>query len=64
MTAEDAVYAAWLNLLGSDVPEPPAVEDGLHHLHDLAEASHRPTREGLDDYAADLADRMRIGTEA
>lgn len=57
MTAEDAVYAAWLNLLGSDPSEPPAVEDGLHHLHNLAEASHRPTRK-------DLADRMRIGMEA
>lgn len=46
MTAEDAVYAAWLNLLGSDIPEPPEVEDGLHRLHDLAEASHE-TLEGV-----------------
>lgn len=46
MTAEDAVYAAWLNLLGSDPSEPPEVEDGLHRLHDLAEASHE-TLEGV-----------------
>ena len=40
MTTEDAVYAAWLNLLGSDPSEPPEVEEALHALHDLAEASH------------------------
>jgi hypothetical protein len=42
VTAEDAVYAAWLNLLGSDIPEPPEVEEGLHRLHDRAEHSHHP----------------------
>lgn len=60
MTAEDAVYAEWLNLLGSDTDEPPAVAAGLHVLSLRAQASHDP--ELLDHYA-DLRDRIAIGTE-
>ena len=43
MTAEDEVYAGWLNLLGSDEIEdrdPDVIED-LHQMHDRAEASHK-----------------------
>lgn len=45
MTAEDAVYAAWLNLLGSDeiadtTPAAPDIAADLHRMHERAEASH------------------------
>lgn len=40
MTREDSVYADLLNILGSDLDEPPAVEEILVRLHDAAEASH------------------------
>ena len=46
VTHEDEVYAAWLNLLGSDVrpDEPEAVTADLHTMHDASTASHeRPT---------------------
>lgn len=47
MTAEDEVYASWLNLLGSDVDpaEPEAVTVDLGLMHDASEASH-PVRKG------------------
>lgn len=44
MTADDEVYAAWLNLLGSDEindHDPDIIRD-LHRMHDAAEASHIP----------------------
>ena len=40
MTKEDETYAVWLNLLGSDLYEPPEIEADLHLMHDAAEASH------------------------
>jgi hypothetical protein len=42
MTTEDEVYAAWLNLLGSDeiTDRDPDILTDLHLLHDRAEASH------------------------
>ena len=45
MTAEDAVYAGWLNLLGSDEITDPdeSVREALHRLHDLAGRSHEET---------------------
>lgn len=44
MTKEDAVYADWLDLLGSDEDQDPDPEIiwALHVLHDAAEASHVP----------------------
>jgi hypothetical protein len=42
VTAEDAVYAGWLNLLGSDeITDPdPDIRADLHLMHDTAEESH------------------------
>lgn len=42
MTIEDEVYAAWLNLLGSDEIKDtdPGITADLHAMHDRAEASH------------------------
>lgn len=42
VTGEDAVYAGWLNLLGSDEIEDhdPDIAVDLHLMHDTAEASH------------------------
>ena len=44
MTSEDAVYADWLNLLGSDeiTDRTPVIMTDLHRMHDAAEASHDP----------------------
>lgn len=56
MTREDAVYGAWLDLLGSGTDEGPVLTRALHELHDRAEASH-------DSTAAD-PDAARPGTEA
>jgi hypothetical protein len=42
MTGEDAVYAEWLNLLGSDEikDHDPDILRDLHLMHEVAEASH------------------------
>lgn len=40
MTAEDFVYAEWLDVLGSSTEEGPVLTEALHALHDRAEASH------------------------
>lgn len=42
MTGEDAVYAGWLNLLGSDeiTDLDPDILRDLHLMHDSAEESH------------------------
>ncbi|MFD9544912.1 hypothetical protein [Streptomyces sp. NPDC060022] len=37
MTSEEFVYAATVNLFGSDI-QPPEIEELLHHLHEL----HQP----------------------
>lgn len=47
MTSDDEVYAAWLNLFGSDeiddhTPAAPVITRDLHLMHDTAEASHAP----------------------
>ena len=79
MTTDDETRAAWLNLLGSGTLEGPALHESLEHLHDAAEASHHawgctgaaghtgdcnvpPGR--AEDYAAEQADAIRLGTEA
>lgn len=61
MTQEDAVYGAWLDLLGSGTDEGPVLTRALHELHDRAEASHDPT---AADQAAAEQDAVRLGTEA
>ena len=45
MTSDDAVYADWLNLLGSDeiTDRDPDIAADLHQMHDAAEASHKET---------------------
>lgn len=42
MTGEDAIYAGWLNLLGSDeiADLDPDILRDLHLMHDTAEESH------------------------
>lgn len=40
MTNEEKVYADFLNILGSDPDEPPAVEEILVRLHDAATTEH------------------------
>lgn len=40
MTREEKVYADFLNILGSDPDEPPAVEEILVRLHDAATTEH------------------------
>jgi hypothetical protein len=42
MTGEDAVYAWWLDVLGSDeiADTDPGITRALHRMHDAAEASH------------------------
>lgn len=39
MTKEQAVYAEWLDVLGSGTEESEELHDSLHHLHEVAEES-------------------------
>lgn len=66
MTAEDEVYADWLDVLGSDIDEPEAVAKALHRLHEAAEASHG-TVDGIRPHlpmTAEQADLRRRMCEA
>lgn len=40
MTAEDMVYGAWLDILGSGMEESTDLHESLHRLHEAAVGSH------------------------